>query len=91
MTIERFACPCCGYKTLDEKPPGTDNICEVCFWEDDGVQFDDPDYTGGANLVSLRQAQKNFMEFGATDQLVLDFVRMPTKKEKRDENWKPLA
>lgn len=38
----KYTCPCCGYRTLEE-PPGTFDICEICFWEDDGVHFDDPD------------------------------------------------
>lgn len=62
MSINRYACPCCGYKTLTQKPSGTYEICDVCFWEDDGVQFDDPDYEGGANQESLRTAQKNFLD-----------------------------
>lgn len=40
----KYTCPCCGYKTLDEEPPGTYDICSIFFWEDDGVQYDDPDY-----------------------------------------------
>ncbi|MCB2299517.1 CPCC family cysteine-rich protein [Clostridium tagluense] len=55
-----YACPCCGYKTLSEKPPGTYEICRVCYWEDDGLQYGDPDCEGGANQESLRVAQKNF-------------------------------
>ncbi len=27
----RFACPCCGYLTLDEAPTGTYAICTVCL------------------------------------------------------------
>ena len=61
-----YSCPCCGYKTLVEEPPGTYDICKICLWEDDPVQFDDPDYVGGANSVSLRQAQRNFLEFGVS-------------------------
>lgn len=60
----KYTCPCCGYKTLDEEPPGTYDICTICFWEDDGVQFDDPDWEGGANLPSLRQAQKTLWYLG---------------------------
>jgi len=86
----KYTCPCCGYKTLDEKPPGTYDICPVCFWEDDAVQFDDPDYEGGANEVSLRQAQKNFMEFGACERRVLSHVRRPTGVDERDMEWRPL-
>jgi hypothetical protein len=49
MVPEHFACPCCGYLTLDEEPPGTYEICVVCDWEDDAVQFDCPDFQRGAN------------------------------------------
>lgn len=90
MVIEKFACPCCGYKTFAEQPSGHYDICEVCFWEDDPIQFDDPNYEGGANRVSLRQGQKNFIEFGACEIEMVKNVRHPTKDEQREENWKPL-
>jgi hypothetical protein len=86
----KYACPCCGYKTLNEKPPGTYAICEVCFWEDDQLQFEDPDMGGGANTPSLRQAQENFRRYGACDQRSVGSVRKPTSDEPRDPNWKPL-
>ena len=76
-----YACPCCGYKTLEEEPPGTFEICEICYWEDDNIQFDEPDYEGGANTVSLKQAQENFEHFGASDERFLDCVREPLKDE----------
>ncbi len=87
---EKYACQCCGYMTLDEEPPGTYFICPICFWEDDNVQFDDPDYEGGANLISLRQAQKNFVEFGACERRAMKHVRNPSEQEQKDINWKPL-
>jgi hypothetical protein len=90
MTAPKFTCPCCGYKTLLEEGDGTFEICKVCFWEVDGVQSDDPDYEGGANTVSLRMAQKNFIEFGACDKRSIASVRPPESDEPRDENWKPL-
>jgi hypothetical protein len=86
----KYTCPCCGYRTLDEKPPGSYDICPICFWEDDAVQFDDPDYEGGANEVSLRQAQKNFTEFGACERRLLSHVRNPTEQDERDAEWRPL-
>jgi Cysteine-rich CPCC len=56
----RYACPCCDRPTLAEPPPGTYEICDVCGWEDDSVQFDDPDRRGGANSESLREARAAF-------------------------------
>jgi len=76
-----FACPCCGFLTLDEQPPGSYNICPVCFWEDDPLQFDDPEYPGGANRVTLRQARENFTKIGACEAGVLDLVRPPRPYE----------
>jgi len=76
-----YACPCCGYLTLSEEPPGTFEICAVCFWEDDAVQFREPDETDGANTVSLRVARANFAEFGASERRFLDDVRPPHPDE----------
>ncbi|MBA2497402.1 MAG: hypothetical protein H0V33_09975 [Acidimicrobiia bacterium] len=30
----RFPCPCCGHVVFEEEP-GSDEICPVCFWQDD--------------------------------------------------------
>lgn len=87
----KYACPCCGYQTLNDEPPGTYDICGICFWEDDGVQFNDPDYEGGANTVSLRQAQQNYARFGACDQGSLKFVRSPNEKDIKDPKWRPFV
>ena len=62
-----FGCPCCGTPGLSEEPPGTFEICVVCHWEDDGVQFHDPSFRGGANRVSLSEARSNYREFGTSD------------------------
>lgn len=86
-----YTCPCCGYQTLNEDPPGTYDICGICFWEDDGVQFRDPDYEGGANTVSLRQAQQNYIRFGVSELLFSDSVRTPTDLDIKDPKWRPLA
>ncbi|WFD09784.1 CPCC family cysteine-rich protein [Tepidibacter hydrothermalis] len=82
-------CPCCGYKTLEDN--SIYDICEICYWEDDPIQFINPDYIGGANTTSLRQAQKNFIHIGACDKDCLDVVRKITEKDAKDLNWKPLC
>ncbi len=78
---QRFECPCCGNLTLSTQPPGTYELCPVCYWEDDGVQFADPEYAGGANRESLNQARTNFREFGASSQTALSHVRPPLHEE----------
>ena len=54
----KYKCPCCGNYTLLEMPPGTYEICEICNWEDDEVQYKDPMYAGGANKLCLNDARK---------------------------------
>lgn len=79
-----YTCPCCGYLTFDEEPPGTFEICPVCGWEDDEVQFRDQTYNGGANMVSLEEARRNFMTLGAISEASLGFVRKPFPEEMPD-------
>lgn len=57
----KYECPCCGRLTLSEKPPGTYDICDICGWEDDEVQYNNPDYEGGANILSLNQAKERLI------------------------------
>lgn len=80
----KYQCPCCRYYTLSEIPPGTFEICPVCFWEDDPVQYNDPNYCFGANRESLMQAQKNYSEFKASSKDFLKMVRQPFEEEKYD-------
>ncbi|MDH2380145.1 CPCC family cysteine-rich protein [Bradyrhizobium sp. CER78] len=48
-----FPCPCCASEVLTEV--GAYEICDGCGWEDDPEQRDNPDYSGGANRLSLNQ------------------------------------
>jgi hypothetical protein len=77
----RYPCPCCGYLTLDEPPTGTYAICKVCFWEDDNVQFHHPDWTTGANNVTLDQARENFRAHGVSETRFAAHVRPPLPEE----------
>ena len=86
----QYTCPCCGYKTLPEEANGTFNICPVCFWEDDNVQLKDPNYKGGANHVSLKEAQNNFITFGACEKIMVKNVRPANTSEPKDSGWKPF-
>jgi len=72
-------CPCCGYRTLVSD--SRFDLCEVCYWESDPIQFDDPTYEGGANVVSLNQARENFLRFGASDRRFIEMVREPCEEE----------
>lgn len=70
--------------------PGFYEICPVCFWEDDGVQFRWPTMTGGANKTSLIDAQRNYQDFDACDQQGLAPVRPPTADGPLDPSWRPI-
>jgi predicted amidohydrolase len=84
-----YPCPCCGYLVHDE-PPGSYNICKICFWEDDISQLRFPEMAGGANGVSLIQAQKNFVSIGACEERIRQHVRQPLSGEERDPTWRPI-
>ena len=77
----KYICRCCGYRTLEEEPNGSYEICPVCFWEDDEVQSNDENLRGGANIPSLKEARENFKKFGACEQRCISYVRPPLKDE----------
>lgn len=64
------ACPCCGYRTLDER--GGYDICPVCFWEDDGV--DDPAMGSGPNHMTLGEGRASFARIGAVSERERELV-----------------
>lgn len=84
-----FTCPCCGHATFAE-PPGSYDICPICFWEDDATQLYYPDSSGGANPTSLIEAQVNFIQFGACDRAMASKTRVARPDEIHDSQWFPL-
>lgn len=84
---ERYPCRCCGNLTLERPPPGTLDICPVCFWEDGLAYFDTG---GGAIDVTLREAQRSFEREGACSPLYVNDVRAPLPHEARRSNWRSL-
>ncbi|MBK9386338.1 MAG: hydrolase [Planctomycetes bacterium] len=73
----RSPCRCCGFLTLGAR--GNYEICPVCFWEDDVLE--NPEIAGGANAVSLREAQASYRRIGACEARFLDHVRAPLPEE----------
>jgi hypothetical protein len=79
---EYLPCPSCGFLTCEENY-GNYNICEVCGWEDDGVQLANPCSGDGANSESLAEAQeKSIKEYPLSVELAAGL--------KRSKNWRPL-
>lgn len=91
MRSEPLACACCGYRTLDGARGGYE-ICQICFWEDDPVQVNDPHSVGGANAISLVQAQEAYQRHGASEPRFADRVReIDLAEDERDPAWRPYV
>ncbi|MGC7099865.1 CPCC family cysteine-rich protein [Amycolatopsis lurida] len=84
----RYPCPCCGHLVFEE-PPGSYEICAVCFWEDDAIQLRWPD-RGGANSLPLIEAQRAYAELGAMEFRFTGLVRTATATEPVDDGWRPI-
>jgi hypothetical protein len=87
VRADDYPCPCCGYLTFSE-PPGSYDLCPICFWEDDAVQLRWPDWAGGANRPSLIDAQLIFQRLGAMEERFLRNVRPPRPDDTRDPEWR---
>jgi hypothetical protein len=76
--VTKYACLCCGNLTLDEPPPGTFDICPVCFWEDD---YEGDPSKIGANRISLLEARSNYARFKVSKPEFIAHVRRPRADE----------
>ena len=79
--LKKYKCPCCGYYTLDSE--GMYDICPVCFWEDND-EVEDPHEYDDCNKISLAEARKNYLEFGASTKDVKKYCRKPKNSEKQE-------
>ena len=86
---DSYPCPCCGHRVLGAMP-GSYEICPICFWEDDGIQFRWVAMAGGANKVSLIEAQRDYQDFGAGHDPGRRCARPPTEDEPLDPAWRPI-
>ncbi len=76
-------CPACGFLVITADHYGTYDICDVCGWEDDGVQLANPACEGGANGQSLIEAQAVALQEHPLDEREVD-------ETKRSDTWRPL-
>ncbi|MCC8042204.1 MAG: hydrolase [Oscillospiraceae bacterium] len=60
MIKSKYTCPVCGKHQFEYN--GDDYICPICYWQNDIIQNDDPDYAGGANPESLNEYRKLWAE-----------------------------
>jgi uncharacterized protein YjbI with pentapeptide repeats len=77
MMSEAVNCPCCFSRTLSGR--GGFEICEVCYWEDDGQDDADADVVrGGPNgTLSLTAARANYATQRVSYSLHSASVRRP--------------
>lgn len=61
---EKHKCPVCGQFDFDEY--ASLEICEICGWQDDMYQVNNPDTTVGANWVSFNEAKRNYAKLGVS-------------------------
>ena len=53
------SCVCCKEGVIED----AHDICLICGWEDDEIQNDDENFSGGANKDSLVEHRKAFQEY----------------------------
>jgi Cysteine-rich CPCC len=68
---------------------GCYEVCPVCWWEDDLEQAELPWAWGGANGISLVEAQQAYLRHGAMDADAVLKVRLPKADEARGQDWRP--
>lgn len=82
-----YPCPCCGHHVFAE-PPGSYEICPVCGWEDDALQLEfATTLAGGANPLTLLQAQRTFARTGSSDPRLKPGSPAGVP---RDPGWRPI-
>ncbi len=84
-----FPCACCGFLSL-VGPPGSYEVCKICYWEDDLAQLRFPEMVRGANRVSLAEAQENFRSYNAAERRLVPYVRAHGPGDKREFRWRPF-
>ncbi len=84
-----YPCPVCGHLVFDG-PPGTCDICPICYWEDDLIRLVFPEMSGGANQTLLIEAQAYYPRMGASESRFAQRVRAPQIEDARSPQWRPL-
>ena len=60
---DSLVCPCCEQHNFNCQ--NFYEVCPVCKWEDDPSQRENPDYSEGANSLSLNDYRKQWQERNA--------------------------
>ena len=66
----KVKCPICGRYVFAEV--GDYDICNICCWENDSAQNNDPDYWGGANHLSQNDYKKWWINISTVMPLLIE-------------------
>jgi hypothetical protein len=84
-----YACVCCGYLNIREPLEGHE-ICKICFWQDDIFDLVFADKLCSVNRVPLVVAQRNFINFGASEREMRSFTVVPQTDNRKDVSWRTI-
>lgn len=75
-------CQCCGNRTVFKRI--TNDICPVCFWEDDKDTLYNPNSISEVNHISLGEAKRNYEKYKVSKEDFKEHVRKPFTFEMSD-------
>jgi len=61
-------CPVCGQYEFEERDDY--DSCDICCWQNDGLQMSNPDFWGGANDLSLNDFRAEWQKRNLVQQRV---------------------
>lgn len=81
----RFMCPCCQHFTLDAR--GENDICPVCWWEDDGdwSTRDELERSGPNHGLTLGEGRARYWLYGVVSEHVAKEAREPFELERNPD------
>lgn len=80
----KIKCPICEENSFNEI--GDYDICRNCSWENDGLQFNDPYYSGGANCLSQTDYKTWWKKLNKVFQPMI--AKYNVKKQQTIASWK---
>jgi len=83
----KYTCPACGFRVFDH-PFGSLQICPICKWKDDDMQFENPNLKGCSNADSLLEYQTKWLK-NLPLSIKIKEAGVPATIYKRDKDWIP--
>ena len=74
-------CPCCGFITIPNNGDALAYICPICFWEIDLFIRSQEEPSDQNHGLSLLEARKNYLKYGAVMPSLKTYCRKPKESE----------